>query len=390
MTADPAPPRLRLMMVAFSARFALEQLLDATAASLGDELDRVMVPKNYTGALPKHRLVRIDCGTSKLGGLLASINPWSHAQVVLAVLRHRPDVVHLLTGEGFPWAVTLAWTLKLAGIPLVITLHDPDPHPGNWLEHMNARIRGTVLRTARLLHIYSGQHRQRAQDLAPGAGLVVIPHGSFGARFLAYRQPDVARERLVLFFGRLEYYKGIDVLCRAMLALPPDIRLAIAGAGRLGAAEQALVAQLGGRAELHDGFVADGEVARLMQRAAVVALPYRHVTQSSVPAIAAAFGVPVVASGLGHFNEEIPALGGLLVPPDDPAALAQALLRVLAGPWPAPPAPMTFEALAPQFLALYRALQAGRPGDSGAAADQSQQVVQASSLAASVRRPSSP
>jgi glycosyltransferase involved in cell wall biosynthesis len=164
----------------------------------------------------------------------------------------------------------------------------------------------------------------------------------------------VLRERLVLFFGRIEHYKGIDVLCRAMASLGEDVRLAIAGPGRLDKTTQDLVAQLGSRVELHNMFLDDASVAILMQRASVVALPYRHVTQSSIPGIAAAFGVRVVASSLGNFVEEVPALGGQLVPVEDPIALATALANILDAPAQELPQAPTFEQLAPAFVELYR------------------------------------
>jgi len=90
-----------------------------------------------------------------------------------------------------------------------------------------------------------------------------------------------------------------------------------------------------------------------MQRASVVALPYRHATQSSVPAIAAAFGCQLVASALGHFNEEIPRLGGILVPPEDPDALAAALAAALRRGATTPVMMRTFDELAPDFIDLY-------------------------------------
>ena len=278
--------------MAFSARFALEQLIDdfALSVSLATHC-RVMVPTNYKGALPEAMLFRIECGITKVGGVLASINPIAHIHVLLALRRFRPQVVHVLTGEGYPWAMTLAAALAFARIPLVVTVHDPDPHPGSLLERLNARMRQSVLRNA-VLHIYSEQHRRRVGELARSARIEVIPHGSLAGRFLAHRLDGVVRERLVLFFGRFGHYKGIDVLLRAVQHLPIDVRLALAGPGKLSETEQALVDQLGNRVELCNSYIGDEQVAYLMMRASVVALPYRHVTQSSVPAIANAFGVP--------------------------------------------------------------------------------------------------
>ena len=250
--------------------------------------------------------------------------------------------------------MSLAAAASLMRIPIVVTLHDPDPHPGNIFEWLNSVVRRPVLALTRTIHLFSSRHLDRAQELAPRAQFAVIAHGSLAGPFLRHRTSGVPREDLVLFFGRIQHYKGIDILLRAMEGLSATARLAIAGPGTLENDAQQLVRALGPRVELHDKYLDDKEVAALMQRASVVALPYRHATQSSVPAIAAAFGCRLVASALGHFIEEIPQLGGAIGPPEDPDALAAALSRALAAPPAAPINSPTFDDLAASFVQLYR------------------------------------
>ena len=303
--------------------------------------------------------MRAPCGVSKIGGIVASFNPIAHWKTVSAIWRSKPGVIHILTGEGYTWAVSLAVAAKLAGIPVVVTVHDPEPHPGNIIEGLNSFVRRPVLALAHAVHVFSSQHLDRAQKLALRARIAVIAHGSLAGRFLRHRECGIKREQLVLFFGRIQQYKGIDVLLRAMSTLPAATRLAIAGPGILEPDVQQWMGALGSRVELHNKYLDDAEVAALMQRACVVALPYRHATQSSVPAIAAAFGCPVVASALGHFVEEVPQLGGLLVPPGDPTALATALAKVLAARPRTQITPPTFEDLAGSFVGLYQSCERG-------------------------------
>ncbi len=117
----------------------------------------------------------------------------------------------------------------------------------------------------------------------------------------------------MLFFGRVEYYKGIEVLLRAAMLLPPDVGITVAGAGALSETERQLAEGLGPRLTLLNRFIEDNEVAMLMQQAGVSALPYLQATQSSLPLIAAAFGLPVVATSVGAFASEVPQLGGMVV-----------------------------------------------------------------------------
>jgi glycosyltransferase involved in cell wall biosynthesis len=83
--------------------------------------------------------------------------------------------------------------------------------------------------------------------------------------------------------------------------------------------------------EIINKYIPDAEVALLMSRCSIVALPYTSATQSGVVALAQAFERPVVATAVGGLNEMvIQGRTGILVPPDDHVALGRALTS-LAG-----------------------------------------------------------
>ncbi|HET6608495.1 MAG TPA: glycosyltransferase [Rhodopila sp.] len=353
--------RPRVLIAAFSARYALGQLLDGMFDAVSPRVYcRVLAPTNYRGKISGNFIFRARCGRTKIGGLFASISPLAHWDTIRALRLSRPDVVHILAGEGYTWAVTLTIAARLARIPVIVTLHDPEPHPGNVFELLNSVVRRPVLALVQVIHVLSSQHIAKARNLARNAEVVVISHGNLAAQFTKYCSPKVKRERLLLFFGRIQSYKGIDVLLRALPLLPEDVRLAIAGPGAIEPSIAEMAQSFHGRVELHNRYLTEQDVAELMQRAIVVALPYRHATQSSVPAIAAAFGCRLVATALGHFNEEIPRLGGLLVPPEDPGALAAALSAALEQGATPPVMTHTFDELAPRFVELYASTQTSR------------------------------
>ena len=130
----------------------------------------------------------------------------------------------------------------------------------------------------------------------------MIPHGSFADRFLRHAKPGVQREEdLVLFFGRLEAYKGIDILVKAILALEGRRRALIAGPGQVPRILRRAMREHPSWFEVHNRYVPDEEAALFFQRASVLVLPYLQATQSSLPLIGAAFGLAVVASAVGAF-----------------------------------------------------------------------------------------
>jgi glycosyltransferase involved in cell wall biosynthesis len=143
-------------------------------------------------------------------------------------------------------------------------------------------------------------------------------------------QPSEGR---ILFFGRMMSYKGLDVFVDAVDILTNrgvPHQAVVAGSGpemtRL-AARMATQPTM----KVINAFISPEETAALFQSAAVVALPYKDATQSGV--LACAFGNyrPVVASATGGIPDLVEdGVNGLLVPPGDAVALADALESVLA------------------------------------------------------------
>ncbi|ETK33539.1 glycosyltransferase family 4 protein [Microbispora sp. ATCC PTA-5024] len=134
----------------------------------------------------------------------------------------------------------------------------------------------------------------------------------------------------LLFFGIVRPYKGLDVLLRA-LAQVPDVGLTVAGEFWGGLEEtRALVAELGldGRVELRPGYVAAEEVPGLFARADALVLPYRSATASQNVWLGHEHGVPVIATRVGAFADNVAdGVDGLLVEPGSTGALADAIKR---------------------------------------------------------------
>ena len=127
-------------------------------------------------------------------------------------------------------------------------------------------------------------------------------------------------------------YKGVDLLVDALRDVP-DLRLTVAGelwgdAGRR-VRELAADPRLAGRVEVHAGYVPADRIPELMAHHDVVALTYRTATASQNALLALSHGVPVLASAVGTFPDQVrDGVDGLLVPPSDREALVAALRRL--------------------------------------------------------------
>lgn len=228
---------------------------------------------------------------------------------------------------------------------------------------------------------YGAERLRSAAGIHPDR-VHVIPHGAFD--YLTRIAGPVplpveltgAAGPVVLAFGLIRPYKGTDLLVDAFAELTSgaaDERISTAElwiVGRplgvdLGALRRR-AAPLGPRVRIVPRFVSDRELAAVLSRADVVALPYRDAEQSGVLYSALAFGKPIVLSDAGGFPEVAATGAARLVPRGDAAALAGALAELLgdpaecerlaAGARAAAAGPYSWAEVARRTLALYERL----------------------------------
>jgi len=267
----------------------------------------------------------------------------SPARLPLKLAEHVPDMLRYRRHAENADLVHYQWLtvqqLDLALLPpkrpRVLTAHDILPREAR---------RGQVAATRRLLrkmdavvvHSEHGAARLRDEAGVDPTRVHVIPHGAFD--YLT-RQPDerplpdeLARVEgpVVLFFGLLRPYKGIDVLLDAFRSIE-GAELWVVGNPRMPMAP--LHAKAPPNVRFVERFVSDAEIPAYFRRADLVVLPYRRIDQSGVLYTALAFGRPLVLSRVGGFAELAERHGAArLVPPADPARLASAIRELLADP----------------------------------------------------------
>src|ERR671930_306176 len=230
-----------------------------------------------------------------------------------------------------PYDRALCAALARAGaeVELVTARSAHDVLPREALPGQRAAQR-RLLRRMDAIVVHSEHGRARLVDeLAVDAARVhVIPHGvlrpegeaTLPAELTGYDGP------VVLCFGLLRPYKGVDVLLEAWRGIA-GAELWVVGAPRMDTAPLHAAPPPGVR--FVERFVSEGEAAALMRRAELAVLPYREIDQSGVLFTALGFGVPLVLTAVGGFPEIAGAGAATLVPPGDPAALHDALAALL-------------------------------------------------------------
>lgn len=222
--------------------------------------------------------------------------------------------------------------------PTVLTAHDViprEPRPGQ------LGALGKTYNSVDAVIVHSRHGRDiliEALDVE-AAKVHVIPHGVFEhltkvanpkplpPEFAAVEKP------VVLQFGLMRPYKGIDLMLEGFAAADPDAELWLCGAARMDTEVlKTLASNLGiaDRVRWIERFIGDDELGAYFERADVVALPYRQIDQSGVLFTALAFGKPLLLTRVGGFSEIADDHGAALaVAPDDLTAIARGLTELL-------------------------------------------------------------
>ena len=272
------------------------------------------------------------------------VRAWS--RVLREARRERYEVV--VIDVDIDLSLVAAFSLALSYLPggprVVVIAHSVRPL-NRWggESHYVASplLRGLLTRLYRRaasVVVHGERSRAAFAEAWPGAArIVVIPHGD-EELFLSGEPIGEAAEPRALFFGVWRKVKGLPVLMEAfdqLVARRPEARLTVAGAPSPAdldpAPIQAWAAGHGERVDLRAGYVELDDVPALMAAARCVVVPYETAFQSGVVHVALTFGRALVASDVGDLPEGV-GDAGLLVPPGDPAALADALERVLFEP----------------------------------------------------------
>jgi glycosyltransferase involved in cell wall biosynthesis len=334
--------------------------------------------------------------------------PGSRMRRAAKLAQHVPDMLRWAASAGarragvvhFQWLTVQPLDVRLPPFalsrahrpPLVLTAHDVLPRePRAGQLRAQRRLYDRV--DAVVVHSEHGAARLRDELGIDPARVHVIPHGAFthfaelddaGASALAGTAsrgsasagtaapatvtlpPDLAgvERPVVLCFGLIRPYKGVDVLLEAWRGIE-NAELWIVGLPKLDLAPLRAAAPPGVR--FVPRFVADDEIPAFFRRADLVVLPYREIDQSGVLFTALGFGKPLLLSKVGGFPEVAATGAAELVPPGDAAALHDTLTRLLAdlsararlaaAARTAATTTYSWDAIAAQHLALYEALR---------------------------------
>lgn len=237
---------------------------------------------------------------------------------------------------------------KMMGKKILLTVHNVNAaqrdSKDSFLNRLTLRVQ---YRLADHLFVHSEKMKSdlMQQFGVPQPRVTVIPFGINNAVPNSELTGSAARrrlgfgdgEKLILFFGNIAPYKGLEYLVAAFQKFLTDhneFRLIIAGRPK-GTEEywtqiQHMVLEdvRKGRVLLRSDYIPDPEIEVFFKAADILVLPYRYIYQSGVLFLGYSFGLPVVATGVGSMRDEIiEGTNGYVCRPQDPADLAATLKK---------------------------------------------------------------
>ncbi|MBD3336692.1 MAG: glycosyltransferase [Candidatus Eisenbacteria bacterium] len=281
--------------------------------------------------------------------LVDTIGPWSWWRTYRRIRALDPDVVFYKYWMPFfaPCFGTISrWVRRGTRARVVYVCDNVIPHERHLFDTTLTRYWAG---TGDAFIVMTRSVEEDLRRFRPNAPAALVPHPVYehfgrplpraeARRRLAERGVAPAgRDRpLLVFFGIIRPYKGLDILLRAMPAIrrATGAGLIVAGefyAGREETLKLVEELDLADDAHIVDAYVPNEDVALYISAADAVVLPYRSATQSGIVQVAYQLECPVIATDVGGLAEMIrEGETGHMVPPEDPDALAETVIRFFA------------------------------------------------------------
>ena len=305
---------------------------------------------------PQVRFLNLRGDQSKEAGLVSKVVRvlTYYFRLLRYATTAEPKVFHILWNNKFELfdRTLLMLFYKMLGKKIVFTAHNVNAGArdanDSWLNRATLKFQ-----YQRCDHVFLHTEKMKAELVAgydfPASKASVIPFGINSTvpnttltKAEARRRLGIGQgEKVLLFFGNIAPYKGVEFLVEAFIEVARhDLGCRLIIAGRPKGSEEywaGVLAKINAspvrdQVLLKIEFVPDAETEIYFKAADALVLPYTHVFQSGVLFLGYNFGLPVLAADVGSLKEDIlEGQTGCVFPPGDSAALARTIQTFFAG-----------------------------------------------------------
>ncbi len=296
---------------------------------------------------------------SKSRGSSIVFKAWNILRLYLLQIAHlifnSPRIIHFqwLDRNKIPDRIVLPLLARLRGHKIVYTVHNVNAEKRDNRDTWTNRL---TLKTVYKLshHLIVHTHASKVDlinefRLSPQK-ISVVKHG-INNRVIqkGLSQSDARKslsiglnEKVVLFFGNIDFYKGLDILIESLEFLPPSFyssfRILIAGKPK-SEEYKTKILDLIEKSPLKEkimhriAYVNSNDIETYFMAADCIVLPYRQIYQSGVIFMAYTFGLPVLASNIGNFSQDVPeGKSGYLLNENNPKNWSELLIKYFESP----------------------------------------------------------
>lgn len=271
--------------------------------------------------------------------ILSSINPLTWKRSVKQILATEPDVVIFSYWMPFfaPSFAALARRIKSkSGAKIMALCNNITPHEKRFLDNTLTKY---FFRHVDYFMVMSKTVEADLHTLVSDPDYIYSPHpiyDQFGpvlTKEAARRQLNIDQKNIILFFGLIRAYKGLDILIKSTAVLKSHLKnFKVIVVGECYEDEDKYIEMVKLLAvedvlDLRFGYAPESEVSKYFSAADLVVLPYKSATQSGIVPIAFNYNTPVVVTNVGGLPEIVPhGKAGYVVTPD-PEAVAGAVIK---------------------------------------------------------------
>jgi glycosyltransferase involved in cell wall biosynthesis len=307
------------------------------------------------GPLPAH----VQLTASRL----VAWRPWTWFEAIREFASQRSAAVVFQWWHPMfaPAYAVVAAAARRQGSHVVFVCHNAEPHERFLLARP---LTSLALNRADALLVLSDSVERALSSLVPKKHVIRLSHPPY-TDFLRHADPTAEKQwrdrigaegrAVILFFGNVRRYKGLDDLIAGFPAVRAQTPAVLVVAGKFfesvdDTRRQISDLELDADVKLFPGYVPDDEVAALFRASDLIVLPYRSGSQTGIAPLAAALGKPVVSTDAGGISEALPE--ARVAPVDDPAGLAGVIVDSLRNPDRPGPPPGTWEEWARTICSL--------------------------------------
>ena len=320
---------MKVVMITLSKRGGMVHYIAQLANSLVDVTDvTLIVPE---GCITNYFDTKIHLKTVDIPpqGEWLSKDHFNILKLFNIIKEVNPDIIHI--SGSYVWVIGLFFFLKVNKYPVVVTLHDINIHKGE--DKLVSRITNYFYTKIADCIFVHGENLKK-ELLKKGFDInnvKVIKHGDYSF-FTECNKNNIKEDGSILFFGRIEDYKGLKYLLKAIPLISEevsDVNVIVAGQGNLNKYDILIKDQ--SNIEIINEYIEDDLVNELFQRASIVVMPYIEGSQSGIIPIAYSFKKPVVVTDVGSIPEVVDdGITGFIVPPMNEKALAKAIVTIIS------------------------------------------------------------